>query len=115
MTAAAGSSSDGLVVEVVEFSPHGGSADEFEHAMQFSLGLLAGADGYRGHAFGPIAERRQTYLLLVYWASLEAHVVDFRASPAGRRWREAIDPHLSVPPRVLHGLVADAGASGHVP
>lgn len=99
---------EAAVVEVVEFVTRSADPSALEAAIQRSIQMLREADGYRGHAVGRSAEHPATVMLLVYWKSLEAHIVDFRESPAGRRWRAAIDPHLAEPPRVMHCLVTSS-------
>ena len=96
---------EAAVVEVVEFVTRSAEPSALETAIQRSVQMLRDANGYRGHAVGRSAEHPATVMLLIYWKSLEAHIVDFRESPAGRRWRAAIDPHLAEPPRVMHCLV----------
>jgi quinol monooxygenase YgiN len=41
-------------------------------------------------------------VLQVQWASLEAHTVGFRQSPAFAQWREVIGPFFQSPPNVEH-------------
>ena len=47
-------------------------------------------------------ESADRYLLAIRWASVEAHNVDFRGSPAFQEWRSIVGPFFASPPAVEH-------------
>ena len=55
-------------------------------------------------------EQPSRYLLLIEWATLEAHTVGFRGSPLYGRWRELLHHFYDPFPTVIHfGTVAEVG------
>jgi hypothetical protein len=39
---------------------------------------------------------------MIYWDTLENHMVDFRGSPAFTEWRSIVGPFFTQPPAVEH-------------
>lgn len=64
--------------------------------------VLSRSEGYLAHRVMACQETPGRYVLLVEWASLEAHTVGFRASPAFAQWRALIGPYFAKPPHVEH-------------
>jgi heme-degrading monooxygenase HmoA len=93
-----------MVLEVADIAVTPGAEPAFIEAYRQARGLLAAAEGV-----GPIRMTRgiespSRFVLLVEWASIEAHQA-FRASPAFGQWRALIGPHFAQRPHVEH--VAD--------
>lgn len=83
----------------------------FEAAMEKAAPVIAGSPGYLRHELQRSLETPGRYVLLVQWATLEAHTVGFRQSAAFGEWRQIIGPHFAEPPVVEHyERVLDWGA-----
>ena len=67
-----------------------------------AVAFLAKSEGYLGHSIYASQESPGRVVLQVQWASLEAHTVGFRQSPAFAQWREVIGPFFQSPPNVEH-------------
>ena len=59
------------------------------------------------HSFGPCAEDVGVFLLLVWWRSIEAHVVEFRQSADHALWRSLLQSQLQSEPWVRHFEVSE--------
>ena len=77
------------------------SAHEFEAALREALPLIESAPGCHGAEVRPQVENPDTYLLLVRWDSVEAHM-DFRASDIFPRWKELTHHFYDPFPEVTH-------------
>jgi len=91
-----------MILEAAELQVQAGSEAAFEAAMTQAAPVIAGAAGYLGHRLERCLETPGRYLLLVRWATLEAHTVGFRGSPAFAAWRALIGPYFATPPAVQH-------------
>ena len=47
-------------------------------------------------------ENRESFLLLVWWETLEDHNIGFRESQAFQEWRAVLGPLFASPPDVVH-------------
>jgi heme-degrading monooxygenase HmoA len=78
-----------------------GREEEYEAAVRLALPILEAVP----HCFGAEIRRQEenhsTYLLLIRWSSIEAHMA-FRESEAFERWRELTHPFYSERPSVTH-------------
>ncbi len=115
MMAPAGRGAEGLsnaaldrpVVEVVLLTLRDTSSEEFAGVMSGAIAHLRQAPGYLAHSFGPCAEDVRVFLLLVWWRSIEAHVVQFRQSADHVLWRSLLQSHLQSEPWVRHFEVSE--------
>jgi len=71
-----------------------GSESDFEAAMREALPIIEGADECHGAEVRRQVEDASTYLLLVRWTSVEAHMA-FRATARYEAWR-ALTHHFYV-------------------
>ena len=97
----------GPVLEVATFIPTPAQRQAFAASLRSSVSLLQSAPGYESHVIGTCAEEEGTFVLFVWWATLEAHVRDFRASAAHREWRGALAQYLCSEPIVRHFYLDD--------
>jgi heme-degrading monooxygenase HmoA len=81
-----------MVTEHALISIRPGSEHDFEAAFPAALAVITAAEGCRAVSLARGIEHPSTYLLLVEWDSLEAHMTGFRGSPAFVAWREIIGP-----------------------
>lgn len=91
-----------MIVEHAEFTVAEADAAKFESAYAEARGLLAETEGFLWATLHRGLERPDSYLLLVGWESLEAHMVGFRESARFPRWRELIGPFFAAAPKVEH-------------
>jgi heme-degrading monooxygenase HmoA len=86
----------------------------FEAAFAEAQAIIASMAGYRGHRVLRCVERESRYLLLVEWATLEAHTEGFRGSAEYERWRELLHHFYEPFPTVAHYQVVEGLESGSV-
>lgn len=85
---------------VLEIAP--GKEPAFLAAFPEARAVILSADGCRSARLLQGIESPSTFLLLVEWASLDAHLVGFRESPLFTEWRRIIGPFFAAPPVVEH-------------
>lgn len=92
-----------MILEVVDIRIQPGKQTEFDEAIQRGVTqAIAPAKGFRGFKINKGIESPERYLLLIYWDTLENHMVDFRGSPAFQEWRSIVGPYFAAPPAVEH-------------
>lgn len=92
-----------MILELADIRIQPGKQAEFDEAIQRGIvQTIAKAKGYLGHKVQKGVEAPERYLLMVYWATLEAHTVDFRESPAFTEWRGIVGPFFASAPHVEH-------------
>ncbi|MCB0637244.1 MAG: antibiotic biosynthesis monooxygenase [Lewinella sp.] len=91
-----------MVLEIAMIEVKPGSEAAFEDSLAQAQSVISRAKGYLGHEFHHCLERQNGYVLLIRWASLEAHTEGFRQSPLFQEWRALIGPHFAQPPVVEH-------------
>lgn len=99
-----------MVIEHAELTITPGREAEFEAAFVRGHEIISQAGGFHWARLVHQVEDPGTYLLLVGWDSVDAHVVGFRESELFPRWRAAVGDFFAKPPNVTHytGTV-DAG------
>ncbi|WP_343652348.1 antibiotic biosynthesis monooxygenase [Herbaspirillum sp.] len=92
-----------MILELADIRIQPGKQAEFDEAIQRGLAqTISKATGYLGHKVQKGVESPERYLLMVYWATLEHHTVDFRESPAFTEWRGIVGPFFAGAPQVEH-------------
>ena len=92
-----------MILEVADFRIDPANRAAFEEAIHCGAStVIAKADGYHGHAILRCVESEDRYVLHVNWATVEAHTVGFRGSPAFADWREIVGPFFVAVPVVAH-------------
>ena len=104
-----------MIVEIAMLDVRARTEADFEAAFAGAQGILASMPGYLSHEVSRCLERPGRYALMVRWARLEDHTVDFRGSPAYERWRALLRDFCGRFPKVerfapVTGLGAPAGA-----
>jgi quinol monooxygenase YgiN len=99
---------------LLEVTP--GREAAFEAAMAEALAIIEADPGCRGAEVRRQHENPSTYLLLVRWMSVAAHLEGFRTSAAFERWRELTHPFYAQRPLVTHfgAPIARADAPGQL-
>jgi heme-degrading monooxygenase HmoA len=91
-----------MILEAAVLHVPAGQEPAFEQAMAQAATVIAGSPGYLRHELQRCIETNGRYLLLVRWATLEAHTISFRQSPAFAEWRSIIGPFFASAPLVEH-------------
>jgi len=91
-----------MVLEHALLAVRPGDEEKFEAALDEALGVIGGAEGCGTVKVLRGIESTSTYLLLVEWASVEAHNEGFRKSEAFLRWRDLVSPWWVELPVVEH-------------
>ena len=101
-----------MILEVAPLNIRPGKSAEFEKAFHAAQRIIASMPGYVSHELRRCLERRDEYLLLVQWQTLEAHEVGFRQSPEYQAWKRLLHHFYDPFPTVSHyEAVRGAGAT----
>ncbi len=90
-----------MMLEHVVVTVTAGRESEFEASALEALPLLDTAEGCFGGEFRREEEDGTRYLLLIRWASIEAHMA-WRETEDFARWRELTHPFYVERPVVTH-------------
>ena len=82
-----------MILEIADFRIATDRAADFEAAMDELKTVIGSSPGYLGHTIQRSLETPERYVLLVRWASLEAHETGFRGSPAFQTWKARLGSH----------------------
>ena len=91
-----------MILEVAILDVRPGQSEAFERDFAEARSLVAETEGYQHHELRRCLEKRDRYLLLVWWDTLEAHTERFRGSPQYARWRELLHHYYGPFPAVEH-------------
>ncbi|MGA8051830.1 MAG: antibiotic biosynthesis monooxygenase [Burkholderiales bacterium] len=91
-----------MILEVAPLRIRDGRSAEFEAAFRSAQRIIMSMPGYLSHELRRCLERRDEYLLLVRWESLEAHEVGFRKSPEYQEWKRLLHHFYDPFPVVSH-------------
>jgi len=91
-----------LVLEVAILNIKSGLAAQFEAAFNQAWPLIVARPGYLSHELQHCLEAPSRYMLLVRWATLEAHTVGFRQSPEYQEWKRLLHHFYDPFPTVEH-------------
>jgi heme-degrading monooxygenase HmoA len=91
-----------MVLEHAVLQVREGQGEAFEAAFEEAKAIIASASGFLSLRLERCVEHPGRYLLLVEWASLEAHVEGFRGSPAFAEWRALLHHFYDPAPVVEH-------------
>lgn len=90
------------VMEVVRLQIKPDATAEFEAAMKEAIQYLQKTPGHLDQTLHRCIEEENRYLLLIYWESLDAHLVNFRQSDNYVQWRAVLSSFFVETPQVLH-------------
>jgi len=91
-----------MVLEVAILDVRPDATAAFEAAFAEAQTIIAGMPGYLTHQLQRCLEHDGRYLLLVEWATLEAHTRGFRGSPEYQRWKALLHHFYDPFPVVEH-------------
>ena len=95
-----------MILEIADIRIAPGQQTAFEEAIQRGVTTIASqAKGYRGWKVNRSVESPERYLLMIFWDSLEDHMVGFRQGPLFPQWRAIVGPFFAQPPQVEHFIL----------
>ncbi len=77
-----------MILEVAILNVKVEMSDDFERAFQQASSIIISMPGYISHDLQKCIEKKDRYLLLVYWENLEDHTVGFRQSVEYETWKK---------------------------
>jgi quinol monooxygenase YgiN len=94
-----------MIQEVAEIRVKPGMEAEFEAGVLAAAPLFARAKGGGPIALHRVIEQPSTYRLVAEWASVDAHMVDFRNSPDFHEWRRLVGHCFDGAPSITHQAI----------
>jgi heme-degrading monooxygenase HmoA len=91
-----------MILEVATLDVRPGQEAEFESAFADASAIIASMRGYLSHELQRCMEKRNRYVLLVNWQTLEDHTVGFRGSAEYQRWKALLHHFYDPFPTVEH-------------
>ena len=91
-----------MILEAVILDIIPGHEKEFESAFAEASSIIASMAGYSSHQLQHCLEKKNRYLLLVQWETLEAHTVGFRGSSEYQEWKKRLHHFYDPFPTVEH-------------
>ena len=91
-----------MILERAIFAIKPGCQKEFEAAFARARPQIETAKGFRKLEMRPGIESPDSFLLLVWWNTVEDHMKGFRESEAFAEWRKHLGPFFAAPPAVEH-------------
>ena len=91
-----------MITEIAQIDVKPGSEADFEAAVTKAKAVFGRAKGFHGFELHRSIEKPQRYRLVVKWATLENHTVDFRGSENFTLWRALVGSFFASPPEVEH-------------
>ena len=91
-----------MITEIAQIDVKPGTETEFEAAVTKAKAAFGRSKGFHGFELHRSIEKPQRYRLIVKWATLENHTVDFRGSENFTEWRALVSPFFANPPEVEH-------------
>ncbi|MDE2230095.1 MAG: antibiotic biosynthesis monooxygenase [Alphaproteobacteria bacterium] len=91
-----------MILEIAQIDVKAGSEAKFEAGVKNALPLFKAAKGCSGLELRRSVENPRRYRLMIQWATLENHTVDFRGSPDFQKWRALVADCFDDAPQVEH-------------
>jgi heme-degrading monooxygenase HmoA len=91
-----------LILEVVRLKVSDYEFEEYVKALGQASTYLLRAKGYISHELQRCFEKKDEYLLLIHWETVDDHLVGFRESADYQEWRTLLHPFYQGPLIVEH-------------
>lgn len=91
-----------MITEIARIEIDSADAVAFEAAVAEAMPYFRAAHGCRSFRLDRSVDRAGQYQLVVDWDSVDAHMVDFRATQGFAAWRALAGPFFRAPPQVDH-------------
>lgn len=91
-----------MILEVAILDIKQNQEQEFEKAFNRAQKIISSINGYVSHQLQKCIEKKNRYILLVNWETLEDHTVGFRESKEYQEWRALLHHFYEPLPEVEH-------------
>ncbi len=92
-----------MILEIADIRIAPGQQAAFEAAIQHGIATVASrAKGFKGWKVNRGIESPERFVLMIFWETLEDHIVGFRQGPLFAEWRAIVGPFFAAPPQVEH-------------
>ena len=91
-----------MILERALITVKPGQAEAFKAAFPKARPHIAGARGFHKVEMRQGIENIDSFILLVWWDSVDDHMKGFRESEAFVEWRKHLGPFFASPPAVEH-------------
>ena len=92
-----------MIIERAIFALKPGTRkSDFTAAFASARPHIEGSKGFRKLEMRQGVENPDSWLLLVWWDTVDDHMKGFRDSPAFAEWRKHLGPFFASPPAVEH-------------
>jgi len=91
-----------MILEVAILDVIPGQEDEFQAAFAKASPIISSMAGYLSHQLQRCIEKRNRFILVVNWETLEDHTVGFRGSEQYQEWRKLLHHFYDPFPTVEH-------------
>ncbi len=92
-----------MILEHVDIRIQPGQQAAFDEAILRGVNtVIAHAKGFRGFKVNKCIESPERYILMLFWDSMDDHMMGFRQSPAFAEWRAIVGPFFASPPMMEH-------------
>ena len=91
-----------MILEVAVLDVRTGREASFEAAFEQASAIISSMNGYVSHQLQRCLEKRNRYILLVNWQTLEDHTVGFRGSEEYQEWKKLLHHFYDPFPTVEH-------------
>jgi heme-degrading monooxygenase HmoA len=91
-----------MILEIAQIDVKPGMESAFEAGVKQAAPIFQRAKGCSGMKLMRSHEHPARYRLVVQWATLENHTVDFRGSADFQEWRKLVGHCFASPPAVEH-------------
>jgi len=89
-----------LEVAILDVKQH--LIQEFEESFAKAQAIISSTNGYLSHQLQQSIEKKNRYILLVKWKSLEDHTIGFRQSSQYQEWKKLLHHFYDPFPEVEH-------------
>ncbi|SMP62115.1 antibiotic biosynthesis monooxygenase family protein [Noviherbaspirillum suwonense] len=91
-----------MILEVAVLDVRTGREASFEAAFEQASAIISSMNGYVSHQLQRCLEKRNRYILLVNWQTLEDHTLGFRGSEEYQEWKKLLHHFYDPFPTVEH-------------
>jgi heme-degrading monooxygenase HmoA len=91
-----------MILEVAILDVIPGQEGEFQAAFTTASPIIASMTGYVSHQLQRCLERKNRFILLAQWETLEAHTIGFRGSERYQEWKKLLHHFYDPFPVVEH-------------
>jgi heme-degrading monooxygenase HmoA len=91
-----------MILEVAILDVRENQGQQFELAFSAASAIISSMPGYVTHQLQRCIEKKNRYVLLVTWETLEDHTVGFRGSPKYQEWKKLLHHFYDPFPTVEH-------------